>query len=424
MIDIKLLRQHPDTVLENVQKRYMETEPVKDLIHYDKRWRELSNKVNELRHKRNVVSEEIKNLTGSEKVGKIKEMKYLVSELKNIEIELKSCAARRDELLLITPNIIHDSVPIGEIEDHNVEVKRWGKIPDFDFKVKNHIELGKELNLFDTEKAADVSGARFYYLKNEAVLLDLALTQYALDVLKKHNYKLMMPPVLVREKVLEGAGFLPKYKEDVYKIENKDLFLVGTSEQSLAAYHMNEVFEEDDLPIYYAGYSPCYRTEAGAHGKDTKGIFRVHHFNKVEQFKFCTPETSWEEHEKMQKVVEELVEGLGLPYRVVNVCSGELGLIAAKKYDTEIWLPGQGKYRELTSNSNCTDYQARRLNIKYIRKSDGKRVFVHTLNSTALAIERALIGVMEIYQQKDGSIDIPSALRKYTHGLERIERHR
>jgi seryl-tRNA synthetase len=291
-------------------------------------------------------------------------------------------------------------------------VRSWGKQPKFDFEIKNHIELGVDLDIIDIEAASKVSGARFYYLKNEAVLLEFALVNFVFDYLKKEGFTLIVPPVLIRRKVMEGAGFLPVGEGDIYKIENEDLYLVGTSEQSLAGLHMDSIINAEELPLYYAAFSPCFRTEAGSHGKDTKGIFRVHQFDKIEMFKFTEPEESWKEFERLIATAERIYQKLGLHYRVVNVCTAEMGTIAAKKYDIEVWLPAQQGYREVVSCSNCTDYQSRRLNIR-CRVQTEKPRFVHTLNSTACAISRTIVSIMENYQQPDGSILIPNVLKPW-----------
>jgi seryl-tRNA synthetase len=311
------------------------------------------------------------------------------------------------------PNLMHESVPAGRDENDNVEIRTWRDKPQFDFELRDHIDIGLRLGLIDIERAAKVSGARFCYLKNEAVILEFALARMVLDTLRNEGFALVIPPVLVKEKAMFGAGFLPLGEEDIYWIKGEDACLVGTSEVPLAAMHMDEILEESVLPLYYAGFSTCFRTEAGAHGRDTKGIFRVHQFEKIEMFKFTKPEESWAEHEKTIQTVERIYRKLNLHYRIVNICSGELGVTAAKKYDLEVWLPGQGKYREIVSCSNCTDYQARRLNIRFRKTPNDKPRFVHTLNSTAMALGRTLVAVIENYQTKDGSIIVPEALVPY-----------
>jgi len=291
----------------------------------------------------------------------------------------------------------------------------------FKFDVKDHISLGAACELFDIERAAKTSGARFYFLKNEAVLLELALVNYALDYLIKQGFSPLIPPNLVRKRAMFGAGMLPSSPGEIYKIQDEDLYLILTSEHAIAGMHMDEVLEQDQLPARYCGFSPCYRTEAGAHGRDQKGIFRVHQFEKVEMFSFTTPEQSWDEHDLLLKHAETLVQGLKLPYKVTNICTADIGNTAAKKYDIEVWFPGQDAYREVISCSNCTDYQARRLNIRYHDPKMDKPLLVHTLNSTAMATSRTLVAIMENYQKSDGSIKLPKALQPYLGGLKEIQ---
>ncbi len=319
-----------------------------------------------------------------------------------------------DRLLGELPNLPHESVPDGETDEDNVELARWGEPPAFDFPPLDHVELGERLGLLDLERAAKVSGSRFAYLLGPAVLVQFALVRYALDHLLARGFRPVIPPVLVREAALFGTGFLPSGREQIYEIPEDGLFLVGTSEVSLAAFHADEILDPGALPIRYAGYSTCFRREAGTYGKDTRGIFRVHQFDKVEMFVFARPEDSWEEHDRLVAIEEELVRGLELPYRLVNVCVGELGASAAKKIDLEVWLPGQGRYRELMSCSNTTDYQARRLGVR-MRRPEGN-VPVHTLNGTALAVPRTLIALLENHQRADGSVPLPEALHPYLPG--------
>lgn len=320
------------------------------------------------------------------------------------------------------PNILHASVPLGEDEDDNQPIREWGKKPRFDFPPKGHIDLGLSLDILDIERAAKISGSRFYYLKNEAVMLDMALMCFALSELEKKGFVSVEPPFMMRRKPYEGVTALSDFEEMLYKVEGEDLYLIATSEHPIAAMFMNEVLNAERLPMKYAGVSPCFRREAGAHGKDTKGIFRTHQFNKVEQFIFCKPEDTWRLHEELIANAEELFQKLKLPYRIVNVCTGDIGTVAAKKYDLEVWMPAQKRYREAVSCSNCTSYQARRLNIKY-REKEGKppKGFVHTINSTAIATGRTLVAILENYQQKDGTVEIPKALRPYMGGTERIK---
>jgi seryl-tRNA synthetase len=300
-------------------------------------------------------------------------------------------------------------------------MRTWGAIPKFNFPVKNHIDIGLDLDIIDIERAGKVTGSRFFYLKRTGVLLDMALMSFALEEIKKKGYVPVEPPYLMRKEPYEGVTALSDFEDVLYKIENEDLYLIATSEHPMAAMLMNEVLKKEDLPLKLAGISTCFRKEAGAHGKDTRGIFRTHQFNKVEQFVFCAPEESWRLHEELIHNAEELVQKLCLPYRVVNVCTGDIGTVAAKKYDIEAWMPAQNGYREIVSCSNCTDYQARRLGIRY-REKEGAPVkgFVHTLNSTAIATGRTIVAILENFQQEDGSVVVPEVLRKYIGDIEKI----
>jgi len=417
MLDIKFVRKNPNVVKENIAKRgdMVKVKWVDELLDHDKNWRAQVAEANRLRERLNTLTEEISGLKkkGEDASDKIAHAKNIPSKIKEAEEGAERHKEKVNYLLLRLPNLMHESVPIGKDENDNVEVRTWGEIPKLGFKPKDHIELGLNLGLIDLERAAKVSGARFYYLKDELVQLNYAVIKFALDFIVKKNFALFQPPYMLKRKPLEGAIALSDFEDTIYKIEGEDLYLLATSEHALLALQIDETLEAKDLPIRYSGVSPCFRKEAGTHGRDTKGIFRVHQFEKVEQFVFSKPENSWEEHEKLISNVEEIFQMLKLPYRVVNVCSGDLGTVAAKKYDLEVWLPGQGKYREAASCSNCTSYQAVRSNIRYREKPNEPAKFVHTLNSTLVATERALIAIIENYQQKDGSILIPSALVPY-----------
>jgi seryl-tRNA synthetase len=319
------------------------------------------------------------------------------------------------------PNIMHESVPFGKDEDDNFEVKKWGEPPEFGFQPKDHIDLATGLGLIDIESAAKVAGARFYYLRGDLVKLNYALIKFALDFIETKGYELTQPPYLLRREAVGGAVALSDFEDVIYKVEGEDLYLLATSEHALLAQHMDEILDGKSFPLRYAGVSPCFRKEAGAHGRDTKGIFRTHQFEKVEQFVFCKPEQSWDEHEKLIANAEEFVQTLKIPYRVVNVCTGDLGAVAAKKYDLEAWLPGQGKYREVISCSNCTSYQAVRSKIRFRDRPDEPTNWVHTLNSTLTATERSLVAIIENYQEKDGSIRIPDTLQAYMRGATKIK---
>ncbi len=427
MLDIRLIREKPDYVRENLKRRNdpEKLEMLDQLIEYDKKWRQNLTRLNELRHQRRELTNEIAQLKkqGKEIAQKIEEARKIDAEIESLEKQVEELSQKVKYYLMRLPNLLHDSVPYGVDENDNVTVKTWGEIPKFDFKVKDHIDLGLSLGILDLERAAKVSGARFYYLKGLGVLLDMALINFALNELVKKGYEPIEPPYMMRRKAYEGATALADFEEMLYKIEDEDLYLIATSEHPIAAMFMNEVLNAEDLPLKFVGVSACFRREAGAHGKDTRGIFRTHQFNKVEQFIFCLPEHSWEMHEELLRNAEELVQKLGLPYRVVNVCTGDIGSFAAKKYDIEVWMPAQNRYREIISCSNCTDYQARRLNIRYREKEGAPpKGVVHTLNSTALATGRTVVAILENYQQEDGSVVIPEVIRPYM-GVERIEPH-
>jgi len=416
MLDPKIIREKPSLVKESLKKRGKDTKIVDNFLELDKQLIDLKKETDDLRHERNVVSQRINELKKEKKEAEaqaqIKKAKEIPEKIKEIETKLGAFEKERNDLLLRIPNLLEKEVPFGVEDRDNKIIKTVGKIPRLLFKTKDHQELGEALDLFDVKKAAEVSGARFYYLKNEAVLLDMALQRYAIDILVKNKYKPIMTPAMAREKILEGTGFFPAYKDDTYKVQDEDLYLLGTSEKAIAALHMDETLKEKDLPIRYVGFSPCYRPEAGTHGKDSKGIFRVHQFNKVEQFVFCTPQQEQKEFKFILEMAEKIVKGLGLPYRVVNTCGGNVPTSTSKMYDIEAWFPGQNAYREIGSCSTCTDYQARGLKIKYFDKK-GQINYIYTLNNTALAIERVLIAILENFQQKDGSIKIPRVLQKY-----------
>lgn len=415
MIDIKLLRETPDILKKDLKKRGMDTSAVDDVISLDKEWRTSLQEAERLKAERNKVTVEIAALKkqGKDASKQIKSMQEIPQKIKESEDKANEAKATVDQIMLMLPNILHESVPVGKTDEDNTVVRTVGKPKKFAFEPRDHIDIGEMCDLIDIERAAKVSGARFYYLKNEAVLLEFAIIQYVLNLLGKKGFKPFIPPALIREEVMEGAGFLPGGKDDIYKIEGDKLYLVGTSEQALAGLRMDEILDRKDLPLHYCGFSSCFRTEAGAHGRDTKGIFRVHQFDKVEMFIFCKPDESWREHEFLLQTAEEIYKGLEIPYRVMNVCTGEMGVVAAKKYDIEAWLPGQGKYREVVSCSNCTDYQARRLKIRCRENPGDPTEIVHTLNSTASAIGRTIVAILENYQNEDGSVDIPKALRPY-----------
>ncbi|MEM0253775.1 MAG: serine--tRNA ligase [Candidatus Bathyarchaeia archaeon] len=426
MLDIKLIRDNPQLVRKNLERRgnpkYLTL--FDELMECDQKWRQTLKELNNLRCERNDITVQIAKAKkqGADVSDLVSVARVIDNKITELEKEVKNYETKIREYLLNLPNLLHDSVPTGFSELENVTVKTWGEIPKFDFSIRDHIDLGLSLDIMDVERAGKVAGARFFYLKNEGVLLDLALINFALDHLISKGYKPIEPPFLMRRKAYEGVIALSDFEENLYKIEGEDLYLIATSEHPIAAMFMDEVLMAEDLPIRFAGVSTNFRKEAGAHGRDTRGIFRTHQFNKVEQFIFCKPEESWILHEELLRNAEEIFQKLGLPYRVVNVCSGEIGAVAAKKYDLEVWMPAQGTYREVVSCSNCTDYQARRLNIKYREKpGEPPKGFVHTLNSTALATGRTIVAILENYQQEDGSVVIPEVLRKYMGGMTKIE---
>ena len=425
-MDINLIRENPELVKKNLMKRG-DPEALKKLnetIVYDKKWRQTLTELNNLRHQRKKMTIKIAAL---KKAGKnidkeLEEAKAIDSKITSLEKRVAEYEEKLRSCLMQLPNLLHESVPVGKDENENVPIRSWGKIPKFSFPVKDHIDLALSLDIMDIKRAGKIAGARFFYLKREGVLLDMALMNFALEEMLKKGYTPIEPPYLMRRKPYEGVVALSDFEKDLYKIENEDLYLIATSEHPMAAMFMDEVLKAEDLPLKLVGVSTNFRKEAGAHGKDTRGIFRTHQFNKIEQFIFCRPEDSWKMHEELIHNAEELVQKLGLPYRVVNVCTGDIGTVAAKKYDIEAWMPAQNAYREIISCSNCTDYQARRLNIRF-REKEGQppKGFVHTLNSTALATGRTIVAILENYQQKDGSVVVPKVLRKYMGGIEKIE---
>lgn len=429
MLDIKLIRENSEAVRNNLMKRG-DPEIIRildELIDYDQKWRQLLFDLNELRHERKLITARIAALKKEKKnvEEELGQAKAVDLNIENLEQQVTNYEEKVRYCLMRLPNLLHESVPVGDDEKGNVTVRVWGEKPKFSFPVRDHIDIALKLDIMDVERAGKIAGARFFYLKNEGVLLDMALMNFALEELVKKGYKPIEPPFMMRRKPYEGVISLRDFEDVLYKIENEDLYIIATSEHPIAAMYMSEVLKAEDLPLKFAGVSTNFRKEAGAHGRDTRGIFRTHQFNKVEQFVFCKPEDSWDIHEELIKNAEELVQKLGLPYRIVNVCTGDIGTVAAKKYDLEAWMPAQNAYREIVSCSNCTDYQARRLNIKYREKEGAPpKGFVHTLNSTAIATGRTLVAILENYQQEDSSVVIPEVLRKYVRGIEKIEAKR
>lgn len=385
------------------------------LIEADKKRREYMMKTDELRQKKNQIALQI-----SEKKKAQKDATEVLDELKNVSGELSELESLREKttqkyskLAHTIPNLIDDSVPIGQDDTSNQEIRKWGQTPKPDFPIKDHVDLSLERDLVDLIRAAKVSGARFYYLKNDLVRLNQALINYALDFLVEKNYTLLQPPYMIKRQAMEGAVIAEDFEDVIYKVQDEDLYLIGTSEHAMAAMHSDEILEGKNLPIRYAGVSPCFRKEAGAHGKDQKGIFRVHQFDKIEQFVFSRPEDSWKEHEKMISVAEQFYQNLEIPHRVVLLSSGDMGKISAKTYDIEGWMAGQNVYREIVSCSNCLDFQARRLKIRFRDKTNEETQYVHTLNSTVVATSRILVSILENSQTDDGKIKVPEVLQKY-----------
>jgi seryl-tRNA synthetase len=426
MFDIRLIRENHALVESNLEKR---NDPDKirllhEVIRDDEEYREKLKVLEELKHSVNVLSKEIAVMKkdGKDASEKMREAREIPSKIKDLESQTKFLKDRVDAALLRIPNMLHDSVPEGKDDRDNVVVKTWGEPPKFDFAPKNHAEIITNLGLLDEERAAKVAGTGFYYLKGPLAMLNEALRKYAIDFLVSKGYVLIYPPAMLKRDAYQGMVDLADFENVMYKIEGEDLFMIATAEHPMGAMYMNEVLLKDGLPIKFVGLSTNFRKEVGAHGKYTKGIFRVHQFDKIEQFIFCLPEDSWKFHEELQRNSEALYEGLGLAYNVVNVCTGDIGPIAAKKYDINCWL-SDGVYRENGSNSNCTDYQARRINIKY-REKDGQAPagFVHTLNNTALAMSRTMVAIIEQNQNSDGTVNIPEALWPYMNGMKKLEK--
>jgi seryl-tRNA synthetase len=411
VLDIRAIREDPEPYRQGLARRNL-VDAVDRLLELDERRRELTVQVEELRAEQNRASKAIGQAKGDEKPRLIAEVGEVSDRVKALEPELEHAEGELNDLLASTPNVPHESAPDGFSEEDAVEVRRVGEPPVFDFQPRDHVGLGELLGILDTERGARTSGSRFVYLLGDVVHVQFALVRHALDALAARNFVPVIPPVLVREEAMFGSGFLPTDAVNIYVTDPDELYLVGTSEVSLAAFHSNEILDEGDLPIRYAGYSTCFRREAGTYGKDMGGMFRVHQFDKVEMFSFSRPEDSWDELELILAVQEEILSNLDLPYRVTNTAAGDLGSAAAKKYDLEAWLPGQDRYRELTSCSNYTDYGARRAQTR-MRLASGEIATPHTLNGTATAIGRTLIALLENHQRADGSVSLPSALHPY-----------
>ena len=429
MLDINLIREHPQLVKASEKRRKHNPELVDKVLSLDETWKKELKVKEDLNRKRNVVSEEInqakkkKDTKTAEK--KIQEMREIIDTIRQQEDNADAALKKRNEILGSIGNILHESVPEGKDDSENKEIRVVGKKTEFKFPLKDHIELGLELDLMDLDTAAKNSGARFYYLKNEAVLLGKAIQLFAIDRLLKKGYNLIQTPLMINRAALEGGVNLKDFAETIYKIEGEDLYLIATSEHPLVALKRDITLQEKDLPIKIVGVSTCFRKELGAHGRDDKGIFRVHEFNKVEQIVYCKPEESYTFFEELQKNAELLFKELEIPFRVVQICTGDIGNKQALQYDIEAWMPGQnekkGAYREVTSCSNCLDYQAVALNTK-LKRDDGAKIYVHMLNNTAITDTRTIIAILENFQTKDGTVKIPKALWPYMGGITEIKK--
>lgn len=422
MLDIKFIRENKDLIIKNSQDRLSAVD-INTLLRADEKYRHLLGQIEELRAKRNQGS---KNKPSQAEIAAMKDVGDLISSL---EDEVRVVEGEVHQLLLSVPNLTHADVKRSDNEEDNPVLETVGTIPQLNFAPKDHVELAEDLDLVDFERGTKVAGAKFYYLKNELALLSLALNQYVLHIVMKHGYKFMITPDVARNSIIEGLGFNPRGESSqIYQLENQDLGLVGTSEITLGGYHSEEILPAENLPIKYVGLSHCFRTEAGAYSKFSKGIFRVHQFEKIEMFIYAEPDQADSLHQEMLEIEKEIFSGLGIPFRVVDHCTADLGAPSYRTFDLEAWLPGKpnkeggaGDWAEITSTSNCTDYQSRSLNIKYVNK-EGKKELVYTLNGTANPGVRALIAIMENYQQADGSIKIPEVLVKYMNGIEKISR--
>lgn len=419
MLDIKYIRENPEELKKKIARKGANPKIVDELIMIDRNRRRVLSELETAQSELKRRSKDISKLHGQQKIDAVNDASIYSDKVQKLKPEAEAAEAEYKKIMLEIPNPPEDDVIDGESDKDNTVNRKWGEPTKFDFKPLDHVELGEKLDLIDTERAAKVAGSRFYFLKRELVNLEFALVQYALDILIKEGFIPMLPPILLNRSIMEGAGYIPGGEDEIYRTQD-DTYLAGTAEQPLAGYHANEIIDAKNLPIRYVGFSSCFRREAGSHGKDVRGILRVHQFDKIEMFSFTLPKDSKKEHEYLVSLEEKIMQGLEIPYQIVNICAGDLGAPASKKFDLESWMPGENNYRETHSCSNCTDFQARRLNIRY-RDKDGKVEILHTLNGTAIAIGRALIAIIENNQQKDGSIKVPEALQKYC-GFEVIKR--
>jgi seryl-tRNA synthetase len=421
MLDIRLVRENPDIIRENLKRRgnsdylgYLDR-----LVEADKNWREILGESEKLKAERNKLSAQIAK--GGDKEAILKQTQQLKADVEKKDKAAEQFSKEVRDLLLRIPNLLHESVPFGKDSRDNIEIRKWGKPPEFSFKPKDHFTIAKKLGLIDTERASKVSGAGFYYLKNELVLLDYAIMGYALDFLMKKGFTPVEPPYMINKAAYEGVTSLDDFEDVMYKIEGQDHYLIATSEHAIGSMFKDETLLVDELPLKYCGISPCFRKEIGTHGQYTHGLYRIHQFNKVEQFVFSHPEESWKIHEELQQNTEKMFQKLGIYYRVLNLCSADVGFMMSKTYDMEIWM-ADGVFREVGSNSNAVDYQARRLGIKYREKQGGApKDYVHTLNNTGLATSRVMIAVLEQFQNEDGTVNIPKPLQPYMGGIKKLE---
>jgi len=422
MLDVKLLRENLDEVRARMATRDAQVD-WDEFIALDRARRDALANIERLKERKNRLSGEIGKIkkSGGDATALMRDGEEVSEGIRNAEAPLAEIEARFERFMLTLPNLPHPGVKVGKDAEDNREVRRWGEPPKFNFEPKNHWDIGEELGILDFARAAKIAGARFAVYRGDGARLERALINFMLDLHTGENgYKEMLPPALVNRAALVGTGQLPKFEEDLFHLAPGDYFLIPTAEVPLTNLHRDEMIERDDLPIKYVAFTPCFRSEAGSYGKDVRGLIRQHQFNKVEMVKFSEPETSYDELEAMVKDAEEVLKRLKLPYRVVELCTGDMGFAAAKTYDLEVWLPGQNAYREISSCSNCEDFQARRATIRYRKEQKGKPIFVHTLNGSGLAVGRTLVAVLENYQQKDGSVIVPEALRPYMGGLEKI----
>lgn len=423
MLDLRMIRQNPEKVREGLRKIGEDTAQVDQILALDEKRRSMLTEVEQLKAERNTVSDEIARMKREKQdaTETIERMRQVSQQIKDFDNELREVDAALQDALLRIPNLPHESVHVGESDEDNMEIRRWGEQTQFDFEPLPHWDIGVNLGIIDFERAGKVTGSRFNFLKGLGARLERALINFMIDLhTSEHGYQEVLPPFIVNKASATGTGQLPKFAEDMFKLEGLDYYLIPTAEVPVTNLYRDEILDMEDLPIYHVAYSACFRSEAGAAGRDTRGLIRVHQFSKVELVKFVTPESSYEELEKLTNNAETVLQRLGLPYRVTQMCTGDLGFTAAKKYDPEVWMPSYGRYVEISSCSNFEDFQARRANIRFRREKGAKPEYVHTLNGSGIAVGRCLAAILENYQQADGSVVIPEALRPYMGGLERI----